>query len=87
MEEKKRTQLVKTMNASIKSYYCNFEVQALPIVTDELTSTELQNQKAVFFKEYMQSIWMREGFAMWYEHIYSFLEKVEARWKARLAAA
>jgi len=86
MDEKKRPQLVKTMNASIKFYYSDFEVQVLPIVTDELTSIELQAQKAVFFKEYMQSIWLREGFAMWYEHIYSFLAKVEARWKARLAA-
>lgn len=86
MDEKKRAQVVAAMNTAIQPFYSDIELQALPIVTDELTSTELQNQKAAFFKEYMQSIWLREGFSMWYDHIYSFLSKVEARWKARLAA-
>ncbi len=86
MDEKKRARVVSTMNTAIQPYYSDIELQALPIVTDEATSIELQHQKATFFKEYMQSIWLREGFAMWYEHIYSFLAKVEARWKARLAA-
>ncbi len=86
LNSKKRAELLKVMNAVIKPYYSDFELQAIPIVADELTSQELQAQKAVFFKEYMQSIWLREGFATWYDHIYSFLAKVEARWKSKLAA-
>ena len=27
----------------------------------------------------MQSIWLRTGFLQWYDHIYTFLKRLEAR--------
>lgn len=76
----KRKSLVQTMNAAIKSFYKTLELQSIPIVTDAATSTELQAQQAVFQREYMQSVWMREGFSDWYDHIYSFLQRIEGRY-------
>jgi len=36
---------------------------------------------ANYIRVYVQSIWLREGFSAWYDHIASFLEKIEAREK------
>lgn len=83
LEESQRKEVIKTMNMGIKSFYLNFELQSIPIVTDELTSKTLQTQNAKFQRKYMQSIWMREGFSEWYEHIYSFLQRIEKRYMDR----
>ena len=77
--EEQRPEIVATMNAAIKSFYFNFKLQVIPIVTDGITSNVLLAQKAVFQRKYMQSIWMREGFSEWYDHIYSFLQRIEGR--------
>ena len=63
----------------MKDYYQDFALQAIPIVTDPLTSTSLQTLKAKKLREYMQSIWMRSGFALWFDHIHSFWKKIESR--------
>lgn len=78
----KRHKVLKAMNQAIQSYYNDLELQAIPIVTDEVSADLLEKQGAVFFKKYMQSIWLREGFPMWYDHIHSFLQKIEARMTA-----
>lgn len=79
IEESKRANLLNTMNAAIKPFYQDLALQAIPIVTDTLSSSSLQSQGAVWLREYMQSIWMREGFSQWYAHINSFLQKIESR--------
>ncbi|MFK8008628.1 MAG: hypothetical protein AB8H03_19875 [Saprospiraceae bacterium] len=79
LTEKQRVEILPAMHEQIKPYYSDFEFQKIPIATDEKTSEVLQLQGAHFFKTYMQSIWMREGFAQWYEHIESFLQRIEKR--------
>ena len=77
LENDKRGLVLKAMNAAIKPYYKDFDLQAIPIVTDALSAKALQSQKATLFREYIQSIWMREGFSLWYNHIHSFLKRIE----------
>lgn len=86
LSKSQRTELLPVMNSALKPFYSGFEFQKIPIATDELTSEILQTQGATFFKTYMQSIWMREGFAQWYEHIHSFLERIERRMNKKRAA-
>ncbi len=74
-----RLAVLKAMNSAIKIYYQDFALQAVPIVTDELTAKALEQLNAKFLRTYMQSIWMRSGFAQWFDHIHSFLQKIEAR--------
>jgi len=81
-----RDQVVRAMHKAIRSYYADFALQAIPIVTDEKTSRTLQLQQAHFVREYMQSIWLRSGFSQWFEHIQSFLERIERRVMEREAA-
>ncbi len=87
LDSRKRALVLQTMHAAIKSYYKDFDLQAIPIVTDELSSTILQTQKATYIRAYYQSIWMRAGFPMWFTHIQSFLEKIEKRIEGRKKAA
>ena len=86
IQTKERLNILKVMNAVIKPYFQGFALQAIPIVTDELTSAALQTLNANFLREYMQSIWMRSGFGMWFDHIHSFLQKIEGR-KRRIKKA
>ncbi|MEM7457292.1 MAG: hypothetical protein AAF456_23320 [Planctomycetota bacterium] len=79
MGKKKRAKVLKVMSQAIKSYYEDFELQAIPIVTDAKSSDALEKQKATFLRDYMQSIWLRAGFPMWFQHIHTFLEKIEKR--------
>lgn len=80
-----REELLPILHQSLKSYYADFEFQKIPIATDAPTSEVLQEQSAHFFKTYMQSIWMREGFSQWYEHIKSFLQRIEKRMTQKAA--
>ena len=59
--------------------FMDFEPGLIPIVTDLVTAESVQKLGAVYIREYIQSIWMREGFRGWFEHINSFLDKIEIR--------
>jgi len=78
-----RTKVLGQINQVLKSYYKDFELGAIPIVTDKLTSECLQTQGANFQRAYMQSIWLRSGFLQWYDHIYTFMQQLEARAMAK----
>ena len=79
LSEQDRLAVLKAMNQIAKTCYMDFELQAIPIVTDQISSNLLQVQNAVFQRAYMQSIWLRSGFLQWYDHIYCFLQKLETR--------
>lgn len=83
---KERLEILKTMNAVVKPYFQDFALEFIPIVTDEVTSAALQTLNANFSRAYMQSIWMRSGFAMWFDHIHSFLQKIEGRRRVKQAS-
>ena len=86
LTNEERNELIPVMNTAIKTYYADFEFQKIPIATDELSSEVLKSQGAVFFKTYMQSIWLREGFAQWYKHINSFLKRIDRKANNKKAA-
>jgi len=79
LSTEKRAMVLQAMNRVAKSCYTDFELQAIPIVTDKISSELLQSQNAIFQRAYMQSIWLRSGFLQWYDHIYSFLRTLETR--------
>ncbi|MEM6699724.1 MAG: hypothetical protein AAF599_15080 [Bacteroidota bacterium] len=79
LSTKNRVAVLKDLNQVAKACYADFELQAIPIVTDQVSSELLQSQNAVFQRAYMQSIWLRSGFLQWYDHIYCFLQRLEAR--------
>lgn len=74
--------ILSCMNSYSAKVYDDFAFGSVPIVTDEPTSVSLQKLGAKFIRSYVQSIWLREGFSQWYNHIYSFLEKIQSRLKA-----
>lgn len=79
LRNEERLEVLRFMNIGAKSFYKDLSLGAIPIVTDKKTSDALQKLDARWLREYLQSIWLREGFSQWYEHIASFLEKIERR--------
>ncbi len=71
--------MLSVMNNYAAKVYDDFELGKVPIVTDESTSESLQTLGAELIRVYVQSIWLREGFAQWYEHIRSFLSRIESK--------
>ncbi|MEM6802327.1 MAG: hypothetical protein AAF696_13040 [Bacteroidota bacterium] len=74
-----KNEVLVEMNFHAKAHYEDISIGAIPIVTDPEHATAIQKQDAVLIREYMQSIWLREGFSQWFEHIDSFLRKIESR--------
>ncbi|MEL6355995.1 MAG: hypothetical protein AAFQ37_03580, partial [Bacteroidota bacterium] len=79
LEDDQRIKICQKMLATVQPYYQQFPLGAIPIVTDISTSEILQKMGSQFSREYMQSIWLREGFSEWYAHIDSFLRRIERR--------
>ncbi len=79
LSDEERAGVLGCMHEVIRPFYEDIAIKAIPIVTDRKTSDVLENQGALKLREYMQSIWLREGFSQWYEHIASFLQKIEKR--------
>ncbi len=77
--------VIQTMLAAAKDVYKDFALGVIPITTDARALTEFQRQGAKYLRTYMQSIWLRAGFAQWFEHINSFLEGIEQRRQRRTA--
>lgn len=67
------------MNNYAAQVYDDIALGSIPIVTDASTSSSLQKLGANFIRVYVQSIWLREGFSEWYNHINSFLSKIERK--------
>lgn len=78
-----RQELLQLMHQVVQTTYSDFQLEAIPIITDKPTAELLQTQGAIFQREYMQSIWLRSGFLQWYDHIYTFLQRLEAREMAK----
>ncbi|MEL6251480.1 MAG: hypothetical protein AAFR87_05650 [Bacteroidota bacterium] len=74
-----RLEVLRFMNIQAKSYYRDLRLGAIPIVTGKKSSEALQKLDARWLREYLQSIWLREGFSQWYEHIATFLQRIERR--------
>ena len=71
--------VLQSLNHAVFPVYRDFDLQVVPVVTNESVSKLLQLAGAEFQREYMQSTWLRDGFEEWYEHIDSFLRRIEHR--------
>jgi len=67
------------MNEEAQKIYKSIAINYVPITTEEHTAKVLQSQGAEYIRQYVQSIWLRTGFDQWYDHINSFLQKIEGR--------
>ena len=77
---KKKLDVISVINQQLIHEYSDIELNYIPIVTDESTSELLQESGATYLRKYLQSIWLKEGFREWYEHINSFLKRIESRY-------
>ena len=71
--------LLEVMNGHVAEVYEDFALKVIPVVTDQQTADGMIAHGAIFQRTYMQSIWLRAGFDQWYDHIHSFLQKIERR--------
>ncbi|PHN01561.1 hypothetical protein [Flavilitoribacter nigricans] len=74
-----RASVLRALHHRIAETYRDIRIGVVPIVTDCRTAEVLTTQGAVKIREYVQSIWLREGFRQWYDHINSFLQRIERR--------
>ena len=75
------SQLLPLIHNTIRENYADLVIQQIPILTDSKTAKVLTRQGAKHIRAYMQSIWLKDGFRQWYDHIEAFLQKIEARRK------
>lgn len=75
--------LLSFVNQHTRPYYEDFALGIIPIVTTEKTAERLERQMAQSVRTYVQSIWLKSGFLQWYDHIDSFLRKIERRKEKR----
>lgn len=78
LESADRRLVLHTANAVMKPFYQDIPLQAIPIVTDACTSSELIGLRAFFVRVYMQSIWLQKGFKLWDNHIHSFIDRMSS---------
>ena len=79
LSEEDKRKVISIMNEEAQKIYKGIEIKYIPIVTEEHTAKVLQTQGAEYIRQYLQSIWLRTGFDQWYDHINSFLQKIEGR--------
>lgn len=74
------------INNAISEFYQDFSLRSIPIVTDTNVSRAIQFMGAKWMRTYLQSIWLKEGFQDWYDHIHAFHARIASR-KKKIAAA
>lgn len=79
LSEEDKVIVISIMNEEAQKFYKSIEIKYIPIMTEEHTAKVLQSQGAEYIRQYLQSIWLRTGFDQWYDHINSFLQKIEGR--------
>lgn len=79
LKPEQRELVLSAMNYAAYGAYFDIRLNVIPIVTDNATADKLFDLGAIRIREYVQSIWLREGFRQWYEHIGSFLRRIERK--------
>lgn len=75
LSESRRAEVCRLLCEGVRDTYQDFPLGSIPIVTNELNSKCLQSFGASFIREYVQSIWLRDGFSAWYNHLESMLRQ------------
>lgn len=79
LKPRQRSAVLSSLNYAAYGAYYDIPLGVVPIVTESATAGALFDQGAIRVREYVQSIWLREGFRQWYEHIGSFLKRIERK--------
>jgi hypothetical protein len=59
--------------------YQNFELDAIPVIAEELAGPALLQLGAEFLRHYCQGIWLKEGQLRFYRHVDGFYSKLLSR--------
>lgn len=59
--------------------YQGFELAAIPVIADPVSSSSLIRLGAEYLRDYCQGIWLKEGNLRFYRHIDTFYSKLMAR--------
>jgi hypothetical protein len=57
----------------------DFELDEIPVITDDRTAQALVKVGANFVRNYFQGIWLRGGYTRFYRHIEAFYERLLTR--------
>jgi hypothetical protein len=60
-------------------FYQDFELDEIPVITDDRTAQALVKVGANFVRNYFQGIWLRDGYPRFYRHIDAFYERLLTR--------
>jgi hypothetical protein len=65
------------VNAAVETY-ADFELPAMLLTTDTYAGKVLVSLGATPMQDYSRSVWLREGFSAWYNHVNGFYARVIA---------
>ena len=63
------------LNASTSAYQ-DFELDDIPLITDEMATETLLKNGAEFLRHYCQGIWLKAGHQGFYQHVDGFYSKL-----------
>ena len=63
------------LNASSAAYQ-DFELDEIPVITDETAAYSLLKLGAEFLRHYCQGVWLKEGYPRFYKHVDAFYSRL-----------
>ena len=77
---------VSSLLQAASSAYENFELEAIPVISDEIAAPALSRFGAEFLRHYCQGIWLKDGQLGFYRHVDGFYSRLLARNRAEKRA-
>ena len=87
LNNEERLEVLEGMIHSVQEVYEDFELPSLLLCGDMQIGNELVAMGGSRIQDYTQSMWLADGFRLWYEHTNRFYEKVIRMMKKREAKA
>ncbi len=66
------------LKASSRAYQ-GFELEAIPVITDEIAAAAMSQLGAELLRHYCQGVWLKEGQLRLYRHVDAFYSRLLAR--------
>lgn len=77
--ESDATDVVSSLLHACSGAYQDFELDEIPVITDETAAYALMKVGAEFLRYYCQGMWLRSGYPQFYRHIDAFYSRLLAR--------